>query len=260
MLIQIDIGQRRTYPLEISEQELYLPNLPASLEGKLAAHLTDLHLGYAENEKVFTEVICKLAYYRPDLILLTGDYIDHDKSIGDYPLAQKLSALQAPLGVYASFGNHDHRRGIKVIRQKLKDAGNICILNNENVQISEKFWLAGIDDLHEGTPDVDAAFRGIPVGVPTLILSHNPRLIETIPDKEVVVLSGHTHGGQIRLPFPTPKMVCMFHLHCKQVSGWYRNGKARLYVSRGLGVTGYPLRFRCAAELALFRLTGSNPA
>ena len=90
------------------------------------------------------------------------------------------------------------------------------------------------------------------------MLSHNPRLIEKVRDHDVFILSGHTHGGADRAAVPDPKMVCLFHLHCPQVAGWYTNGRARLYVNRGLGVTGRPFRHNCPAEISVFAYMRRN--
>ena len=128
------------------------------------------------------------------------------------------------------------------------------VLCNENIHLNSGLWLVGVDDVHEGKPDIASAFAGVPDNVTAIVLSHNPRLVERIPDRDVVVLSGHTHGGQIALPILTPEIMVWTHLRCRHVAGWYQEGRARIYVNRGVGVTGKPFRYRCPAEMAIFRL------
>lgn len=227
--------------------------LPPALHGATVAHLTDLHAGFGGLEAVYDEAVQTVKARRPDLILFTGDYIDDHAPKSGYPIADLLRRFEAPMGVYGSLGNHDHRRGVEQARCFLAQA-DVHLLENANVRLAEGLWLAGLDDTHEGQPDLACTLEGLPDNQTSIILSHNPRLIEKIPDRDALILSGHTHGGQIALPFPSPALVCRFHLRCPQVAGWYENGRARLYVNRGLGVTGQPFRYRCPAEIAFFRL------
>ena len=251
--IEIDTGRSKPYIMEITRQEMPLRGLPDALHGAIMVHLTDLHGGYGNTDAVHEEAIRQVNALDADLILFTGDYIDDYKEIKDYPIQDTLRQFRARLGLYGSFGNHDHRRGVVGTRRKLEAAG-VQVLNNESVSIEQGLYLAGIDDIFEGEPDVERAFRAVPEHVTPIVLSHNPRIISKLGHRHAQLLSGHTHGGQICLPFPTPKMVCVVHLHCPQVAGWYRNGKASVYVNRGIGVTGKPFRYRCPAEIAVFRL------
>jgi predicted MPP superfamily phosphohydrolase len=227
--------------------------LPESLHGATVVHLTDLHGGFARLEPVYEEAIARVNAEQPDWLLLTGDYIDDHPSIKSYPMAELLRRFQAKRGVFGCFGNHDHRRGIVGTRQMLEKAG-VHLLVNANLRLESGLWLAGIDDLYEGCPDIARTFAGLPDDATTIVLSHTPRLIEQSGNRDVLILSGHTHGGQIVLPLLTPQIVCWLHLRCKQVAGWYANGRARLYVNRGLGVTGKPFRYNCPAEIGIFRL------
>jgi predicted MPP superfamily phosphohydrolase len=252
-LIPIDTGRRKPYMLEITTHDVPMRGLPESMQGTTIAHMSDFHGGFGNTGPVYEEAIARVNALKPDLVLLTGDYIDDHATAKNYPMAEHLSRFKARLGVFVSFGNHDHRQGIVGSRRMLEQAG-VHILNNESLCLEGGLWLAGVDDLFEGKPDVARALADLPHERTSLVLSHNPRLIERVRDRDVFILSGHTHGGQIALPFPTPKMVCLFHLRCSQVAGWYRNGRASLYVNRGLGVTGKPFRYNCPAEIGIFRL------
>lgn len=226
--------------------------LPAEMHGMTVVHLSDLHGGFGGTDRVHQEVVRQVRNLAPDLILLTGDYID-DSVVGDYPIEGTLRQLQAPLGIFGSLGNHDYRQGIEKIRNKLEQSG-VQILCNDNAMVRPGFHVAGVDDWEDGHPDMTQAMQGVPREVTTLLLSHNPRMIDLAGNYDVLMLSGHTHGAQICMPFPSPELVCRFHLRCRQVAGWYRNGQARLYVNRGVGVTGRPFRYRCPAEINVMRL------
>ena len=252
-LISIDTGQKNPYLLQVTRHDVPMRGLSASLYGKVVVHLSDLHGGFGNTRAVHEEAVRQVHAIKPDLILLTGDYIDSKVLGKDYPIQEMLCQLRAPLGVFGSLGNHDHRRGPVGTRRKLEHSG-VQLLVNENTPIAGGLHIAGIDDLFEGKPNIAATMRGLPPDATSIVLSHNPRLIEKASKYDVLILSGHTHGGQIALPLPNPKMICMLHLRCPQVAGWYKKGKARLYVNRGLGVTGKPYRYRCPAEISVFRL------
>lgn len=221
--------------------------------GKTFVHLSDIHAGYGNTGPVYEEAVRRVNALEPDLILLTGDYLDDHPDDARFPLQEILLRLRARSGIFGSFGNHDHRRGIVGSRRLLKQS-QVHILENQNYELPHGLFLAGVDDLSEGYPNIARTLAGLPAERTSIVLSHHPGLVERVPDRDVLILSGHTHGGQIALPFPSPRVVVKFHLHCNQVAGWYTNGKARQYVSRGLGVTGKPFRYRCPAEIGVFRM------
>lgn len=258
VLIPIDTGRRKPYLLEITHHEAALHGLPEALHGATFVHVSDFHAGFGNTDPVYEEAICRINALAPDYLLFTGDYID-DHAGNDYPLPELLCRFRARYGTYATFGNHDHRRGVDATRRMLEQSG-IRVLNNESVRTEQGLWIAGVDDYYEGEPDNERALKNVPDDVTALLLSHNPSTIDFVPNRDVLILSGHTHGGQIVLPFPPPRMVVKIHLHCNQVAGWYANGRARLYVSRGLGVTGRPFRYRCPAEIGVFRLVPQMPS
>ncbi len=255
-LIPIDTGRKQPYMLEITRQPLTLRGLPPELEGKTFVHLSDMHGGFANTEPVFEQAITIVNELQPEYIFFTGDFIDdHAKNV--FPIDAYLRRFQARRGKFGCFGNHEHRRGV-VGSRKIIEQGEIRLLNNENVCLDGGLRLVVVDELFEGKPDIPRAFSGVSNDETSLVLSHHPRLIERVPERDCVILSGHTHGGQIALPILTPKIVCLLHLHCRQVAGWYENGRARLYVNRGLGVTGRPFRRNCPAEIAIFTLQRSS--
>ncbi len=252
-LIPVDTGRRSPYMLEISTHDVLMHGLSDYWHGKTFVHLSDIHAGYGGTAPVFDEAVRQVNALQPDLILLTGDYLDDHPQNFDFPLKDVLLRLEAKEGIYGSFGNHDHRRGI-VGSRRLLEQSHVIRLENENVELPHGLFLAGVDDLWEGRPDHIRTLAGLPADRTSIVLSHHPALIEWIPERDVLILSGHTHGAQIALPFPSPALVVKLHLRCNQVAGWYENGRARQYVNRGLGVTGRPFRYRCPAEIGVFRM------
>jgi len=250
-LIPIHTGRKSPYMLEITRHDACITRLPTALHGATLVHITDFHGGFGNTEPVFEEAIARVNALKPDLILFTGDYIN-DTNRNDFPIHEILGRFEARLGAYGSFGNHDHRRGIVATRRAV-ERGGVRVLHNENVCIADGLWLAGVDDYYEGKPDLPRTLAGIPEDVTPIVLSHNPTFIEKI-DRDLFMLSGHTHGGQIVLPLLSARLIVKLHLHCNQVAGWYHYGRSHIYVNRGIGVTGKPFRYNCPAEIAVFRL------
>ena len=253
VLKQISIGNEKLYSLEISTHEAMMTNLPESLEGATFVHLSDFHCGFAGLEPVYEEAVRIVEEVQPDFILFTGDYIDKRHGTSDYPIVELLSRFKAKSGVYACFGNHDQRRGIALTRKYLEKAG-IRVLYNESVQLESGLWIGAIDDFAEGKPDIPGTFKNLPDNQTSIVLSHNPRLIEKSEGRDLLILSGHTHGGQVA---PNPLvafLICYLHHHCWEVAGWYHVGETHLYVNRGTGMTGKPYRINCPAEIGIFKM------
>jgi uncharacterized protein len=251
--IAIDVGHKRPYELEITNQDLVIRGLPPALHGATFAQVSDIHGGFAGLEAVYEEAARQVNAAGVEYVFFTGDYIDRRTGDPNYPIVELLQRFRARREVFGCLGNHDHRRG-KILTSKLLDRAGVRLLVNESVQLDSGLWIGGIDDMHEGVPDLPRTFAELPRDRTSIVLSHNPRLIERTTGQDIVILSGHTHGAQFRFPFPPPVAICYVHLRCWQVSGWYTRGETRLFVNRGLGVTGKPLRINCPAEVALFRM------
>jgi predicted MPP superfamily phosphohydrolase len=211
------------------------------------AHVTDLHVQrFGEREE---SLLARLAAERPDLIAITGDSV----SVGteQAALERLLSGMRAPLGVVAVHGNWDHWAPT-VDLPALYAASRIRLLVNASIHVGHGLWIAGIDDDLGGTPDVDAALAGIPAGAWTLALAHCPIQLDSLAGRVPMVLSGHTHGGQIRLPgLPA---LWLPRGTARRVEGWFECDGTRQYVSRGIGAVGLPLRLFCPPELPVFEL------
>jgi predicted MPP superfamily phosphohydrolase len=244
--------------VKIDRQTLALPRLPRAFEGTRVAFLTDIHHGPFTNLDYVTAVVRTTLALEPDLVLLGGDYSHRD---GKYirPCFDVLSALKAPLGVYGVLGNHDYWHGERETREAMKAARIVELTNGGEwlTRGSDRFRLAGVDDLWTGRVDVSAALGYATRDDACLLLSHNPDLAETLRDPRVgLMLSGHTHGGQVVFPTAgapwTPSRYGQ-----KYLRGLVQGPEARVYVSRGLGTSGVPVRIGSRPELNLITLTAS---
>ena len=242
LLARLDDAAR----LEITQHEWRLPRLPAQFDGLSVVQVSDLH--YAPHlaealERIFYEI----ERLQPDLIALTGDFVTR---LHDLPgLAGPLARLRAPLGAYAVTGNHDWWTDVAEVERVLGEGG-VRLLRNEYVALRRDdaaLYLSGVDDLWSPTHDLARALDGIPRDGFVLLLAHNPDEIYQVPPERVdLILSGHTHGGQVTLPLIGPLVV-----PCRSAQfahGLHRARGALLYINRGLGA-GAPFRFRCKPEV-----------
>jgi len=171
----------------------------------------------------------------------------------DADLVAELARLHAPLGVLAVWGNHDRSRfrRMDAFAAALEGAG-IRVLVNEGVAVRADLHVAGLDDFRVGRPDLEATLAGRPATGTTLLLSHNPDVLPTVPLDVGLTLSGHTHGGQVVLP-GVGALYTSSQYGDRFLAGWVE-GPARGYVSRGLGVSSLPVRVNCPAELTVLDL------
>ena len=190
----------------------------------------------------------------PDLILLAGDFATVRLEEVE-PTAPAYRILAAPLGVYGVLGNHDHYTGQPEALIRLLESTGVRFLQNRSVMLERgggRLMLAGVDDLLCGEAQLGSALQGRPDGAASLLLSHNPDVFPEAMDRDVsLVLAGHTHGGQWRLP-GLPVLVRMSRYRLDE--GHYQAGYSQLVVSRGLGATGFPFRIGCPPEAVLLTL------
>lgn len=254
------------YRFGVVPQSFALPGLTRPVR---VALLTDLHYGLYIGAGSVREWVDATLAQRPDLILLGGDLLDTGDPAAQEPLLNELGRLRAPLGVYGVWGNHDYgsfgrygsrRRGPgrddwqqerTRLSAALGDQG-VTMLRDEGRALRDDLWLGGVDDLWYGQPDPERALRGAGTRA-TLLLSHNPDLLLTMAARPGLVLSGHTHGGQVRLPLLGALTV---PADPRFTMGWVQGPQGVSgYVSRGLGMSGVPLRNLCPPEITLLTLT-----
>jgi predicted MPP superfamily phosphohydrolase len=239
---------RAAGPIGVTKLELTLPGLPAELDGTTVVQLSDVHIGVVIGSQRLERVADRVADLEPDLIVITGDLIDEDVDHVAITL-RALRRLRAPLGVYASTGNHEFFAGVDEATYQFAQGG-IRTLRNEAVALADgKLLLVGIDD------PTGARFGGVEVryqdvltpearGLPCIVLFHQPRHFDEFAELGAdLILAGHTHGGQFqpigliqRLIYPWPP-------------GLSRVGKGYAYVSRGVGTWGPPLRVGAPPEI-----------
>jgi uncharacterized protein len=236
--------------------QLPLPGLARAFSGTTVAFVSDTHHGPYVPRAYIRQVVELTNALRPDIIALGGDYVSKDP-IFIAPGIHELGRLDAPLGRYAVLGNHDHWQGADETREALARS-RIRDLTNDGVWIergNSRLRVCGVDDLWAGYPDLSMALGDAAVGDATLLLSHNPDYAETIGDPRVgLVLSGHTHGGQVVLPFCGVSWAPTKY-GAKYLGGLAQAPLCRVFVSRGAGTSGPPIRFACRPEIILITLT-----
>jgi predicted MPP superfamily phosphohydrolase len=239
--------------LELEVVEVELPAPSARIEWPTIAFLSDLHAGHYMTAEDLERLAGVLAGLRPDLVCLGGDLINHHAEEVEL-LVPALARLDAPLGIFAVPGNHDY-----VETGELGDwparlaAHGVTVLLNRGVRLwhqDASLWLCGVDDLTEGEPRLAEALAGRRSGEAAILLSHHPDLFREASARGVdLQLSGHTHGGQIRILGWSP----IHHSRFGWVNGLYSRGASHLYVGRGAGVTALPIRIGTRAEITLIR-------
>ena len=246
--------------IDVTHHTIAVPRLPPPFIGTTVALLTDPHHGPFNSLSFIQSIVERTNALRPDLIALGGDYIQGSPRHYSTSGIAALGALRAPLGVYAVPGNHDHLFGhIGAVRRALREGG-ITDLTNAGHWIERdghRLRIGGVDDLWHGKPNLDAALGDTADEEVCLLLCHNPDYAEKLIDRRVgLMLSGHMHGGQIVLPG--------LGYHClpsrygvKYLQGLVQAPCTQVFVSRGLGTVGLPVRIRCRPEINLLTLAGS---
>jgi len=246
----------------VERVELPLPGLPAELNGLTVVHFSDLHYGFGRfrSEESVAQITRLISSLQPDLIVFTGDLLDRAADpalVGTLP----LQGLKAPLGVYAVMGNHDHHFGKEKIARSLADFG-VEVLVNRSVRVEKggrHFWLIGLDDPLTGDPDLGRAVASVPPGDFKILLVHTPDFAPHAASAGIQLqLSGHSHGGQVRLPgvgaMYCPPLGREYPLGLRQVPG----SRTLVYTNRGLGTTVLPLRLFCPPEVTLLTLRSGS--
>lgn len=240
---------------EITETDIWLRKLSSVHDGLRIVHLTDIHHSLFTPLAVVQRAVQLANALRPDMVALTGDYVTLSPSC-IWPVAQALGKMWARLGVFAVLGNHDFQVDADEMARALK-AHSVHVLRNSRVALragSATLWIVGVDDLWWRADDLAMAMRHIPARDPKILLCHNPLGIHTAARYGIdLVLSGHTHGGQVRLPV-VGSVYGRSKLGKRFVEGWNRLDGTQIYVNRGIGKVLVPLRLGCPPEIACLRL------
>lgn len=236
--------------LTIERLQIPLQGLKATLDGFKIVHLSDFHLYPYTKIELIQQAITLAGNLQPDLVVFTGDYV-LDTADSIFELAPVLATLNPTYGHWAILGNHDLWTNAAVVRAGLEKAG-IPVLVNEGVSIGvgqDLLYVAGIDDGWSGRPDLSAALANWPADAPVVLLAHEPDLADAfaLDGRISLQLSGHSHGGQVRLPGLGAPILP--HLGKKYDRGLQRVSQTWLYTNRGLGVINPPIRVNCPPEI-----------
>ncbi|KON89285.1 metallophosphoesterase [Sporosarcina globispora] len=250
--------------LEITNYKISDNTIPQAFHNKKIIQFSDTHLGFHYDLKQLEELIKKINKLKPDIVFFTGDLMDEpNKYKESNKIAPLLQKIKAPLGRFAIYGNHDHGGyGSDIYKSIMEEAGFILLLNeNRKIEISgSSIQIIGIDDAMLGRPDIKLASENMDESLYKILLSHAPDLADGASAFNInLQLSGHSHGGQIKLPFfgalVKPPHAERYH------EGFYEIGSQSpltLYVNRGLGTTRMPFRFLSKPELTVFTLQSNS--
>jgi hypothetical protein len=250
----------------IVRQEIALRRWPARLDGFTIAQLSDFHYDPYFSGHPLHAAIRLVNNLHPDLIVFTGDFVsvplfndtearDRKAAFAAEPCARLLQQMQAPHGRWAVLGNHDCGTDPEVVTKAAQNQG-IQVLVNQSVPIETngaRFWLGGVNDVITGNPDLDVTLDPVPGDEATVLLAHEPDFADHVARHPVdLQLSGHSHGGQVRIPLVGP--LYLPEMGRKYVWGRYAVGSLTLYTNPGLGTFGLPVRWNCPPEITLLTL------
>lgn len=245
--------------MRLPEQDLSLPGWPARLDGLRVAVVTDLHAGGPRMRiRRLERVVAAVASAAPDLVALVGDYVDPNVFGGGRAdpaaVATRLARIRAPAGTVAVLGNHDWHDEGHTVAAALRHVG-VRLLENETVRLEVRggpLWVAGVADERERDPRVGSTLGAVPAGEPILLLSHDPDVFPYVPTRVALTLSGHLHGGQVDLPLVRRVMPTRHGSRFKE--GHIVESGRHLFVSKGVGHTGLPVRIAARAEIPILVL------
>lgn len=244
MVVGIDAFFIEPFRIQVTHYDLK-GNLASPLK---IADLSDVHThSMRRNEK---RALAILAEENPDLIVVTGDCLGN--TAGDYrPCENFYRNLHAPLGVWVVRGNWENNRPVHHERAFYAKAG-VHLLVNQSAMPRPDFALIGLDDPATGNPRLVRAMAGVPANVYKIALFHAPGYFDRIAGRVNLCIAGHTHGGQVLIPFVHPFWLPKDS--GRFVSGWYQEDGTKMYVNRGLGMSDLPVRFDCRPEITIFAI------
>ncbi|PYT00629.1 MAG: metallophosphoesterase [Acidobacteria bacterium] len=238
--------------LSLERVEIELARLPKKLDGFKIIHLSDFHHSPFTNLDHIERAVKVANRLKPDMFILTGDYVSHEKKY-IAPVAKVLGTLKSEFGTFACLGNHDHWTSPDLVVKKFREAG-INMLVNEGSRFEARgssFWICGVDDHMVGKADLTSALKGSFPDEMKLLLAHNPIILRQAARYGVdLTLSGHTHGGQVKVRDPEKRLLP----RRKLTSGLHRRKESQIYITRGIGTVVLPIRYQCPPEISLLEL------
>lgn len=245
----------------VRRRDVEIEGLPEAFDGYRIVQISDLHCGPFASGRRVARWVAAANRLEPDMVAVTGDLIASGSAFIDV-VARALGGLRARDGAFAAMGNHDYFGDGEAMVSALEAAG-LTVLRNRGVELRREggaIYLAGVDDTWTRRHDVPRALAARPAGMPSVLLAHDPVLFPEAAEHGVdLVLSGHTHGGQVAVPLLARKLN-LARLITRFTNGVYRSGTSTLYVNRGLGTTGPPVRLAVAPEIAVLTLKRASAA
>jgi uncharacterized protein len=249
----------------IVRQDFPLPRWPERLDGFTVALLSDFHYDPYFSVHPLHAATAMVNGLRPDLIVLTGDFVsvpwlgdERKAAFAAEPCARLLRQMTAPHGLWAVMGNHDDGTDLRHVTRALQ-AENIHVLANQSEPIERdgaRIWLSGVNDVLSRTADLSKTLRRVPAGEAIILLAHEPDFADEVSRFPVdLQLSGHSHGGQVRVPLLPP--LYLPTMGRKYIWGTYQVGPLLVYTNAGLGTVDVPMRLNCPPEVTLLTLRHS---
>lgn len=246
--------------VEVVPVHLTLPNLAPEFHGYRVVQISDIHMGVWMTRDRLMEVVSLVNQHQPDLVAITGDFVTYGVRISIEDLVTPLKALNAPDGVVAVLGNHDYWTNTWLFRQIAHESGIIALINDVYTieRVQAVLNIAGVDDLWKGDPRLDLVLKRLPSTGAAILLVHEPDFADLSAPTERfdLQLSGHSHGGQIVLPFIGPPILPPDAR--KYPSGLYQVGKMLQYTNRGIGTGRLQIRINCRPEITVFTLASAQ--
>ena len=255
--------------LQVRRFDVALPHLPREADGLRIAHLSDLHFSAITGAAIVRRAVELCNAEKPDIVVLTGDYISRRNSYSGFTLARRwardemvyaeemalcVADLRAPEGVFAVPGNHDLANDNGEAIMNLLREASAQVLINQTTHLRGVLPLIGLDDLRAGRPNIERACAQISPDEAQIFLSHNPRIFLRLAERNCFFICGHTHGGQVHLPLTNfrrrPRDMRFSPWH----EGWYRWKRAQMFVSVGVGSVHFPMRYSCPPEIVVYTL------
>jgi len=260
-------GEIERHWLEVSSRDVFLPGLPPAFDGFRIAQISDIHMDEFSEPFFIRHVVNRVNSLNPDAVFLTGDFVSAEYAPPKFTIgaAWQCANILNELACrqrYAVLGNHDVLAGADQVSEALTD-NDILVLRNYYTPLERsgsRIWLAGVADPLQGLPDpeatIPASIRNLP-HEPIILLCHAPDYVDDLlqlPSGQAIslMLCGHTHGGQIRLPLIGAMILPK--LGRKYIEGWFRWSRLQMHVNRGIGTVGIPFRLDCPPEISMLTL------
>ncbi len=249
--------------IQVERLTVKLPNLPDAFEDMRIAQISDLHADDFITPKDVAIAVSIINELQPSLVVVTGDYVTRE-SAQAFPIAEVLSRIKAPLGCFLVLGNHEYWGNVEEIVEAF-DYYSLTLLRNRNQPIEKdgnRIWIAGIDDVLEKRHNLRKALENVPANETVVLLAHEPDIADQVASDERVTLqlSGHSHGGQVRIPFWGAPILPP--LGRKYPWGLNQVKQMQVYTNRGLGMVGFGLpiavRLNCRPEVTILTLKRSR--